>query len=139
MLGYYATVGLIAGTVLIVANSRPHAQVAAEGAPTGPIVQLDPQQATASFPADDVTQLRTISQDTLDLITGGDQSAATTRISDLEKAWDDAQAHLEPLDETAWTFLDSEIDAALTAVRASNPDTAEEQQALTVLVVSLTP
>jgi hypothetical protein len=102
-------------------------------------VQLDPQHATANFPADDVTQLRTISQDTLDLLASGDQAAATSRIGDLETAWDDAQARLEPLDETAWTFLDSEIDAALTAVRASSPDAAEEQQALSVLVVSLTP
>ena len=102
-------------------------------------MQLTPQQATANFPAADVTQLRTISQDTLDLVASGDQAAATSRITDLETAWDDAQSRLEPLDETAWTFLDSEIDAALTAVRASNPDTAEEQQALSVLVVSLTP
>ncbi len=141
MLGYFGTVGLIAVIVLFVANSRPHAHVAAEEPAGGgaPIVQLDPQHATANFPADDVTQLRTISQDTLDLLASGDQAAATSRIGDLETAWDDAQARLEPLDETAWTFLDSEIDAALTAVRASSPDAAEEQQALSVLVVSLTP
>ena len=46
-----------------------------------------------------------------------------TRITDLETAWDDAQPTLEPLDETAWTFLDSEIDDVLSAVRAGNPDT----------------
>jgi hypothetical protein len=92
-----------------------------------------------SFPATDLNELRTISQDTLDLVAGGDQSTATTRITDLETAWDDAQPRLEPLDETAWTFLDSEIDDALSAVRDSSSDTAAEQQALGALITSLTP
>ena len=35
-------------------------------------------------------------------------------------------------------FFDQEIDAALNAVRASNPDAAEEQQALGALIASLT-
>ncbi|MCU1361059.1 MAG: hypothetical protein JWN99_2348 [Ilumatobacteraceae bacterium] len=141
MYGYYVAVAVVAVIVLVVANSRPHTHVSAEEADGGgaPVVQLSPQQATANFPAADLSQLRTISQDTLNLVASGDQSAAATKVTDLETAWDDAQGRLEPLDETAWTFYDSEIDAVLTAVRASNPDTATEKQALGALVTSLTP
>jgi len=41
------------------------------------------------------------------------------------------------MDQTAWTFLDSEIDDALTAVRAANPNSADEQRALGTLITSL--
>jgi hypothetical protein len=41
------------------------------------------------------------------------------------------------MDQTAWTFLDSEIDDVLNAVRAGNPNTADEQQALGALITSL--
>ena len=99
--------------------------------------ELTPAEAIANFPAADIAALRTITQDTLDLVVSGDQGGARTRITDLETAWDDAQPTLEPLDETAWTFLDSEIDDVLSAVRAGNPDPAAEQEALTALNTSL--
>jgi hypothetical protein len=41
------------------------------------------------------------------------------------------------LDETGWTVLDGQIDSALKAVRAGQPDPAAEQQALTALQASL--
>jgi uncharacterized membrane-anchored protein len=139
MLWYYALVGVVAVTVLVIANHRPHAVAASEDANGAPVVHLTPQQATANLPAADVSELRTISQDTLNLVAGGDQAGAKSRITDLETTWDDDQSRLEPLDETAWNFFDQEIDAALTAVRASSPDLAEEQQALGTLITSLTP
>ena len=67
----------------------------------------------------------------------GNQSGATTRIKDLETAWDDDQPTLQPLDGTAWTVLDGQIDNILTAVRAGNPDPATETQTLTALLTSL--
>lgn len=126
---------------LAVANSRPHTAFSAqeEAAGGAPVEQLTPQEATANLPATDLAEFRTITQDTLDLVQRGDSAGATTRITDLETAWDDAQSRLEPLDETAWTFLDSEIDDALGAVRASNPDQPAQQQALDALITSLTP
>ena len=141
MLGYYGVVAAIAVGTLIYANNQPHAAFSAqeEDASGAPVEQLTPQQATANLPAATVTEIRTITQDTLDLVTAGDQSGATARAGDLETAWDDAQPTLEPLDETAWTFLDSQIDDVLSEVRASNPDQAAQQQALNALVTSLTP
>jgi uncharacterized membrane-anchored protein len=140
MLGYYGAVALAAVGILTYANHQPHEAFSAqEEAMSGPVEQLTPQQATANLPVADLTEFRTITQDTLDLVTSGDQAGATARITDLETAWDDAQSRLEALDETAWTFYDSEIDDALSAVRASNPDVAGEQQALETLITSLAP
>lgn len=136
MLGYYVAVALVAAGVLTYAHHQPHQSVAAEG-PTGPVVQLTPQQATANFPLDKVTEFRAIAQDTLDLVNAGDQAGAVARVKDLETAWDDAQPTLEPMDGTAWTFIDSEIDGVLTSVRAPSPDPTAERDALTALIASL--
>jgi hypothetical protein len=84
-----------------------------------------------------VAKFRTISQDTLAKVQAGDQSGATARIKDLKTAWDDDQATLQPLDDTAWTVLDAQIDSVLTEVRASNPDPATERQTLTAVLTSL--
>ncbi len=123
MLGYYGVVAAIAVGTLIYANNQPHVAFSAqeEDVSRGPVEQLTPQQATANLPAPTIAAIRTITQDTLDLVTTGDQSGATARAGDLETAWDDAQPTLEPLDETAWTFLDSQIDDVLSEVRASSP------------------
>ncbi|MCB0993489.1 MAG: hypothetical protein KDB21_00260 [Acidimicrobiales bacterium] len=141
MLAYYGAVAVAAIAILGIANSRPHASFSAreEDAASGPVEQLTPQEATANFPEADITEFRTITQDTIDLLGSGDQAGATARITDLETAWDHAEGTLKPLDETAWTFLDSEVDHALTAVRDSNPDPGAEQTALNALTTSLTP
>jgi hypothetical protein len=55
-----------------------------------------------------------------------DQREATTRVTDLETAWDDDQVTLKLLDSTAWDYLDGRIDAVLTALRARNPNRATE-------------
>ena len=68
---------------------------------------------------------------------GGDQAGAKTRIKDLETAWDDDQATLQPLDDNAWNVLDGRIDSVLKAVRASQPDPATETQTLTALLTAL--
>ena len=139
MLGYYGGVLVVAIVVLAIANSRPHAQAAAETPNGAPVVHLSAQQAVANFPADAVTELRTITQGALDHVASGDQAGAKARVHDLETTWDDDQPTLEPLDATAWDFFDQEIDAALAAVRSSKPDAATEAQVLGALAASLTP
>ena len=76
---------------------------------------------------------RTIVTDTLGKVSAGDQAGAKARITDLESAWDNAQSRLQPMNETAWSFLDGKIDTALKAVRTGTPDAATETQALTDL------
>ena len=139
MLGYYGVVATLAVGALAYANSQPHEAFSAQEEALGgaPVGQLTPQQATASFAAGDLVGFSTITLDTLGLVQSGDQAGAVARVADLETAWDDAQPTLEPVDETAWTFLDSEIDDVLSAVRASSPDAVTQAWALTALSTSL--
>ena len=125
--------------VLVYANHQPHQAFSAqeEALNTGPVEQLTPQQVAAKLPAADLKAFSTIVSDTLGLVDGGDQSGAATRITDLETAWDDAQARLEPIDEAAWTFLDGQIDVVLKSIRAASPVVADEKLALNALLTSL--
>ncbi|MEP9361632.1 hypothetical protein ABLE68_01615 [Nocardioides sp. CN2-186] len=133
-----ATVGL-----LVWADNQPHtSSLEAEGpAPScsgSPIGQAEATQRVASkFPADSVQNYRTITQDTLQLVDSGDQAGAAKRVTDLETAWDDDQAALQPTDCQTWIFVDQQIDPVLTAVRASNPDTGQEDQAIHALLATL--
>jgi uncharacterized membrane-anchored protein len=138
MLGYYAVIAVAAGTLLVWAAGQPHATAtASEESGSATVATLAPGQATVHFPPAEVVKFRTITQDTLADVQAGDQGAATARIKDLETAWDDDQPSLQPLDDTAWTVLDGQIDHVLKAVRASNPDPATETQTLTALLTSL--
>ena len=91
---------------------------------------------TAKFPAANVSNYRTIIQDTQTRVDAGDQAGAKTRITDLETAWDTDQSTLQPMDGRAWTVLDKQIDTALKAVRAASPNPSDENQALSTLLKS---
>ena len=136
MLGYYAVLAAATAGLLTWAGAQPHGSspaLEAEGPSAPAVAALPAGQVTAAFPAADLDQFRIIVTDTTAKVSSGDQAGATARITDLETAWDDAEDRLRPLDGAAWTYLDGKIDAALKAVRASNPDPATEQQALNAL------
>jgi hypothetical protein len=139
MLGYYAAVAVATGALLVWAAGRPHATAANEeetsAAPA--TTTLTRVQATAHFPPGEIAKFRTIAQDSLAMVQAGNQRGATARIKDLETAWDDDQSTLQPLDQQAWRLLDGQIDGALKALRASNPDPATEQQTLNELLTAL--
>ena len=138
MLAYYAVVAAATGALLAWAAAQPHAQQASEeDQPAAPTVHLTPNQAVAHFPPAQIAKFRTIANDTLAMLRRGDQTGATARIKDLETAWDDDQQTLQPLDDTAWHFLDGQIDDVLTALRASPPDPVAEKNALAALLTSL--
>ena len=141
MLGYYAVVAGAAGALMIWAAGQPHAASAnasdEEGASTSSSVTLTPGQATAKFPPAEVTKFGTIAKDTLAKLQAGDQAGATARIKDLETAWDDDQSALQPMDPTAWTVLDGQIDDVFTALRAGKPDPATETHSLNTLLANL--
>ena len=67
----------------------------------------------------------------------GDQSGATTRVTDLETAWDDAQARLKPRDSATWTAIDGKIDTVLRELRSTSPNPASEKDALDALLAAL--
>ncbi|MGV9242455.1 COG4705 family protein [Streptomyces sp. NPDC003710] len=138
MLGYYAVVAAATAALLVWAHQQPHAAAASENdSPAPTTVHLTPKQATSQFPPAEIAKFRTLAADTLAKLNSGDQAAATTRVTGLETAWDDDQPTLEPKNEQAWHFLDSEIDQVLTALRAPNPDKTTEVKALNTLLTSL--
>lgn len=95
--------------------------------------------ATPSGPArlGDLSPFRTIVADTKAKLDGGDQAAATKRVDDLEKAWDDAQPRLQALDGQTWTIIDGKIDVVLRRLRAGSPTVADEDTALSALLQTL--
>jgi uncharacterized membrane-anchored protein len=137
-LGYYAVVAVATAALLVWANGQPHQapSVEAEGGPTV-VVSIAAGQAAARFPAADLANFRSITQDTLAKLQAGDQSGATARVTDLETAWDDAESKLQPMDDATWTAIDGRIDTVLTALRESNPDPATGKQALNELLTAL--
>lgn len=138
MLGYFGGVAVLTAGLLIWASAQPHTTAAAsEEGPASTATLAPGESATAGFPAADVSELRTISQDTLDKVTAGDQAGAVTRVKALESAWDAAQPVLQPLNPNGWAVLDGMIDAVLTEVRASSPDAAAEKDALSILLSTL--
>jgi len=94
--------------------------------------------APKTSPLGDLSTFRAITQDTLDKLNAGDQRGATTRIRDLETAWDNAEARLKPKNSAEWTKIDEKIDAALRQLRAVNPNPATEKTALQELLDGLT-
>jgi uncharacterized membrane-anchored protein len=140
MHGYYAVIAAATIALLVWAAGQPHSVAAASEAETGSseTATLAPgQKATTNFPPAQVTTFRTITQDTLAKVQTGDQTGAVARVKDLETAWDEGQAALQPLNDTGWTVLDGQIDSVLTALRADNPDPATETHTLTALLTSL--
>jgi uncharacterized membrane-anchored protein len=143
-LGVLAAAALGTVSLLAWADAQPHVSALDDEGPAPSCssgTPLDQAQATAQvarrFPAAAVAKYETITKDTLALVGSGDQAGAKSRITELETAWDDDQATLEPEDCQAWTFVDQQIDPALSAVRATSPDPAEEEKTLQALLTTL--
>ncbi len=94
-------------------------------------------QTASASPLGDLSLFRTITQDTLDMLNKGDQSGATTRISDLEYEWDNAQSRLKSKDKAAWTVIDGKIDTVLRELRAVHPNVTSEKSALEAVLSAI--
>jgi uncharacterized membrane-anchored protein len=144
-LGLLGIVAIVTVSLLAYTDNQPHQSALADegSAPTctAGTAALTPGQARAAvqahFPADQVANFRTITLDTLALVQQGDQAGAKTRVTDLETAWDDAQDALNSADCQAWTFVDKQIDPVLSSVRAGTPDPTTEEQAMNLLLATL--
>ena len=137
VLGYFAAVIIVSGLVLAHAHAHNHSTAAAgddAAHSTAPARVLTPQQATQHFPPEEIGKIRTITQDTLAMVQAGDQRGAVARVKDLETIWDKDQPTLQPRDATAWHFLDGQVDAVLTSVRAAKPNPTAQQYALQALL-----
>ncbi len=85
----------------------------------------------------DLSTFKIITQDTLAKLNASDQSGATTRISDLEYAWDQAASRLKAKNGTEWTKIDKKIDTVLRELRSTSPNLSTEKSALDALLVVL--
>jgi uncharacterized membrane-anchored protein len=99
------------------------------------------KQAAASVtpgrPLGDLSKFRTVAQDMLSLVRAGDWNGAKSRAADLESAWDDGQARMQPMNPDKWTQMDNAIDVVLKKTRASSPDAAAVLEALLGVTDSL--
>ena len=88
----------------------------------------------AASPLGDMSAFIVITQDTLNLLTSGKQADATTRITDLESAWDNAHATLQRRNADAWHGVDDKIDTVLRELRSTSPNPTTETAALKALL-----
>ena len=109
----------------------------AEAAALAPAAATGQGTAATASPLGDMSEFVVITQDTLDLLTAGKQADATTRITDLESAWDNAQATLKRRNPNAWTAVDDKIDAVLRELRSTTPDPTTETTALQALLTQM--
>jgi hypothetical protein len=82
----------------------------------------------------DLSAFKTIAADTLKLVQSGEMASAKTRITDLEKAWDEAAPTLRNVNGDSWDKLDKAIDTSLKALRAAAPDAKASAEALTTMI-----
>lgn len=108
----------------------------AEAASMAPAVTATSTSAVPT-PLGDLTAFIAITQDTLDRLTSGNQAAATTRITDLESAWDNAEATLKRRNPDAWHAVDDKIDTVLRELRSTNPNPTTETAALNALLTQM--
>lgn len=89
---------------------------------------------TQAFPLDDISNFKKITEDTLSLVQEGNLSSAKSRVSDLETAWDKAEARLKPINKTKWNEIDNAIDKVLRQVRAVHQDANASKTSLEALL-----
>ncbi|TQJ11621.1 hypothetical protein [Kribbella jejuensis] len=128
MVGVMTAAAVAAGILLNWASAQPHANAAAEGEGEAPKsnVHLTSQQALAHFPTTDVRHFRTLVKGMDTALAKGDQATLNKDVDAYEKAWDDDQDKLQPLDGKAWDFIDGQNDALFNSVRKTKNPTAEK-------------
>ncbi len=140
-----AVVAVATVALLTWADAQPHQSALAEEEGSAPTCSTGAaltdaqatQAAVAHFPSARMDAYRSLTRDTLESVRAGDQAGAQARVTDLETAWDGDEASLRPADCRAWTYVDQQIDPALTAVRASQPDPQSEEASLGQLLTAL--
>ncbi|MET8912461.1 hypothetical protein [Micromonospora sp. NPDC004551] len=106
------------------------------GAPPGAPAALPPQAHPATK-LGNLGKFAVIVTDVKEKVAKNDLVGGKARAKDLEVAWDDAEAGLKPRDSAKWHQLDDQIDAVLTALRASNPVQGDCASAVDTLMTTL--
>jgi hypothetical protein len=109
--------------ILTLAHLAPHQGPAAEadGAASGPVAKLTPEQVTAKLPKAAVAKYVTLAKSAVAKDKAGDVKGSHATVQAMRDAWDADQGTLQPVDSTAWTFLDQQMDAVLKAYAIDHP------------------
>ncbi|MGO4600010.1 COG4705 family protein [Terrabacter sp. 2RAF25] len=126
-------VAVVAAAVVLAPAPTPAAASPATAAAPGKGGHVNPLEADATSPIGDLRPFAVIVDDVAASAKKGDLAAATARIKDLEVAWDNGEAAMKPASPDDWHSMDSAIDGALTALRATPPTKAASVSALTAL------
>ena len=124
-------VAVVAAAVVLAPSPTPAAAAPSAAAAKG--THVNPLEADPTSPIGDLRPFAVIVDDVTAKTKKGDLPAATARIKDLEVAWDNGEAAMKPASPDDWHTMDSAIDGALTALRATPPTKAASLSALTSL------
>lgn len=136
-----AAVALVGWVLRPAANTTPTAgpapmTTAQTAAPPGAPAAL-PRQAHPITKLGNLGKFAGIVTDVKEKVAENDLAGGKARVKDLEVAWDDAEAGLKPRDSARWHQLDDQIDAVLTALRASSPVRGDCASAVDTLMTTL--
>ena len=87
-------------------------------------------ETDTTSPLGDLTPFAVVVDDVAAKVKAGDLAGGTTRVKDLEVAWDDAEAAIKPTSPTDWHTMDSSIDGVLTAMRSAQPTQQADSAAI---------
>jgi hypothetical protein len=85
----------------------------------------------------DLSAFRSIAAVVAANLNEGNLPAAKARLTDLEIAWDSAEAGLKPRAADDWHLLDKSIDRAFGALRADTPNPSECKKAMADVLATL--
>ena len=105
--------------------------------PTGTTSTNTTAQVHPTTQLGDLSSFTVIVDDVQTKVAANDISAATTKVKDLEVAWDSAEAGLKPRDPADWKTLDGQIDGVLTSLRAPTPNQGDCAAYLKTLTTTL--